>query len=486
MVAPSDQLRQQLPGAAVEVSHSGRGLHIWGTGAAALPFDGKRNMQHGIELYSAKRFIALGRPDATGDVVTDCTAALGAIVGDYFPVATDGTTHNEIAWTSGPCEAWEGYTDDGELIQAAKPSKSGAAVFGTKASFVDLWEGNGAVLAKFWPHAENGYDRSSADAALAQHLAFWTGNNCERMQALMWQSRLRRYKWEREHYLRRTMLNAVSLKMDVYGQNPDKPQGNGDAVSSDPAAAAGSAVQVSEFDFVGITMPHASLGFIPDKERLEETDIAIRLSQIPECHKVICYDKREGRRVWYSRAAGKLWLHDEMPIRNGVQNIRTLLTQTGDVKRGLRTRSVLYELESRFASEEPWDADPELCGLPNDRVLDLKNGVAWDATEHDPISRRLGAVPESGNPDRWLQFLHETVPAHDEDAVIAWLRRWCGYLLTGYAREEKFLFLSGPGGNGKGTLIKTLQKIMGTYSLVVSERGLVRGLGGSRNVVDAA
>lgn len=42
-----------------------------------------------------------------------------------------------------------------------------------------------------------GPDKSSYDGALAFHLAFWTGNHCERIRKLMLQSKLVRDKWER-------------------------------------------------------------------------------------------------------------------------------------------------------------------------------------------------------------------------------------------------------------------------------------------------
>ena len=123
------------------------------------------------------------------------------------------------------------------MILAAKRSKSGAAVFGASATFTQLWDADADALGKFWPHAENGYDRSSADAALAQHLVYWTRKDCERIKRLMWQSHLRRDKWEREDYLPRTILKAVSLHTGkVHDHAHNKPQGDG-AVSSDPANA---------------------------------------------------------------------------------------------------------------------------------------------------------------------------------------------------------------------------------------------------------
>ena len=49
----------------------------------------------------------------------------------------------------------------------------------------------------------------------------------------------------------------------------------------------------------------------------------------------------------------------------------------------------------------------------------------------------------------------------DEELRFLWL--WCGYCLTGHTREHKFLFLQGPGGGGKTTLMEIFQAVLGGY-----------------------
>ena len=103
-------------------------------------------------------------------------------------------------------------------------------------------------------------------------------------------------------------------------------------------------------------------------------------------------------------------------------------------------------------------------GTPDQRVLDLRSGEIRAATPDDRISRRLGFVPDtSRKATQWLRFLDETVPVEDKAASVAFLQRWCGYTLTGYNREHKFLFLLGNGGNGKGTFRDVLAAVMGEY-----------------------
>jgi len=200
-----------FPGAAVEVSQSGKGLHIWGCYTQIPPHKSK-NTQLGIELYHHKRFILLGQPNATGEVWQDFTQHLTAGIVRYFP-GNESATGAE--WRDGPVSEWNGPTDDDELIRRALRSGVTKA-FGSGARFIDLWECNEEVLARAYPATgEDTFDRSSADAALAAHLRFWTGGDCERMRRLMLRSGLLRDKYEREDYLPRTILAVCSMGGDV-------------------------------------------------------------------------------------------------------------------------------------------------------------------------------------------------------------------------------------------------------------------------------
>ncbi len=214
----SKQLVSRFPGAAVEVSQSGKGLHVIGKGET--PEHGCRNTALNLEFYTEKRHISLTGTRAVGDAGSEHTGALVGLVDDYFPPkATTGDTSGK--WTTESAQGWNGPTDDDELIKRALGSKSAASAFGDKASFRDLWEANVDVLVDNYPPQtdEQGYDGSSADAALAQHLAFWTGNNCERILTLMWRSALIRDKWNRKKYMTDTILNAISMQSTFYTSN---------------------------------------------------------------------------------------------------------------------------------------------------------------------------------------------------------------------------------------------------------------------------
>jgi hypothetical protein len=217
------ELAQQLcslPNCAIEVSQSGRGLHVWGH-TANLPAHASKNVALGIELYSRRRMIAIGRPGAIGDITQPCPdAALKWLVDTYFPPRDAALpVHGD-----GPRPGWNGPADDDELIRRALASRSAAGAFGARATFADLFDANVEVLARSYPpdrSSSEPYDRSSADAACAQHLAFWTGCDAARMERLMRRSKLEREKWDaHSSYLSRTIAKACGQQREVLQDKP--------------------------------------------------------------------------------------------------------------------------------------------------------------------------------------------------------------------------------------------------------------------------
>jgi hypothetical protein len=202
-------LCQALAGCALEVSSSGKGLHLFGVGP--VPAHGCRNGAWGLELYTSGRFVALGQPNASGDAGHAPGAAVTDwLVSNFFPPGVAGAGSVDDEWRDAPVPQWRGPADDDELVRlllAWRPT-AGAA-FGGRASPRDLWEANVDALARSYPDSgDRPYDASAADAALASHLAYFTGSNHDRVERLMQRSALRRDKWEREDYLRGTVLYA--------------------------------------------------------------------------------------------------------------------------------------------------------------------------------------------------------------------------------------------------------------------------------------
>lgn len=200
-------------GCLVEWSSSCKGLHIIGSGE--IPEHSCTSAESkaiGLELYHEKRSITFGLTGmAWGNADTIATPPL-----EYFPPIDRGTVGE---FDSGPRDDWKGPIDDDELIRRALASRSVASQFGNKASFADLWNHNVPVLATTYPDPGNaaGYGGNEADQALAQHLAFWTGCDAERIERLMRRSGLMRDKWDTHGtYLRElTIARACAMQADV-------------------------------------------------------------------------------------------------------------------------------------------------------------------------------------------------------------------------------------------------------------------------------
>lgn len=196
-------------GAGAEVSNSGRGLHIIASCDPALGRLCKNKHRTasglGLEFYTTGRFVLLGR-DWQGSVAVNCDDLITQIIPARGIDPTDPLP-------DGRDPDWSGPEDDDELIARMLRSQGGAArVFGDRASIADLW--NADRLDRFFPASErqddSTFDRSSADAALLNHLAFWTGKDAVRMDRLFRRSALMREKYEkRADYRTRSIVGAI-------------------------------------------------------------------------------------------------------------------------------------------------------------------------------------------------------------------------------------------------------------------------------------
>jgi hypothetical protein len=226
----SSKLCSQFDGAAVEVSQSGTGLHIIGRYAGTEPVHACKppaSMHLDIELYTDGRFCALTGVHARGSVDHDSTPALYRVITEYFPASRSAALSDDW-WSTEPVAEWVGPADDEELLARAMRSQSAAGAFGGKASFADLFLADVDRLEANYPDDKGtqgrAWDGNSVDAALAQHLAFWTGNNADRMLRIMERSALVRGKWERPDYLPRTIRRACGLQREWYAEKPSQLQ----------------------------------------------------------------------------------------------------------------------------------------------------------------------------------------------------------------------------------------------------------------------
>lgn len=103
-------------------------------------------------------------------------------------------------------------------------------------------------------------------------------------------------------------------------------------------------------------------------------------------------------------------------------------------------------------------------------VLNIENGLLDLATgtlrPHDPAEFCSLMAPMAYDPTatapRWEKFLAD-VTGNDQ-ALQDFLRVLCGYMVTGHATEHVMPVVYGTGRNGKSTMLRVLQKLLGPYA----------------------
>jgi len=220
-IAPSGELSaiaQKLiadaRGAYIEISMSGRGVHIIGPYKGTPPLHSTKNHEHHLELYTSRRYIALtGSIRARPAPDADLTDFLLATAWAYFRPSALAET--PATWTTEDDPACHFTGTPAERIAALLNTKSFAARLSPgKVTFADLHNLNVDKLAATWPGGEGKpYDQSSADQAYFNHLAYGFANNCEAIYdyAISGDCPLYREKWGRPDYLRATILKAVAI-----------------------------------------------------------------------------------------------------------------------------------------------------------------------------------------------------------------------------------------------------------------------------------
>jgi len=207
-------LMTRFNGAAVEVSQSGRGLHIIGTGSVSE--ERKKKSAH-FDLYTSGRFIALTDNGTVGDAATQHQPALEKLVVDFLAKSTSGKTE----WSTEKHPDCTAPDSDEELITLIRNSKSAKDAFDPegKNKFDALYNADHDYLVENYPHdqKEGEFDHSSADAAMCSILAFWTGGDCNRIDRIFRQSALYRDKWEnRPDYRFNTVVGSVAQCKNFY------------------------------------------------------------------------------------------------------------------------------------------------------------------------------------------------------------------------------------------------------------------------------
>lgn len=114
-----------------------------------------------------------------------------------------------------------------------------------------------------------------------------------------------------------------------------------------------------------------------------------------------------------------------------------------------------------------WDANPWLMACENVTV-DLRTGAVKAPAPEDLNTKLANVVYDTAAEcPTWVRFLTQIMDG--SDVMVAYLQRLLGYCLTGHVGDAILPFFIGDGANGKSTLLRVIQTIMGDYTGTASE-----------------
>lgn len=124
--------------------------------------------------------------------------------------------------------------------------------------------------------------------------------------------------------------------------------------------------------------------------------------------------------------------------------------------------------------DEAWDADPD--------VLVCENGALHIPTRelrsHDRKHHATSAVPYAYAPEArapmWARFMREVIAPAVGDEGVEFLQEFAGYALTTDVGHEIAVWLTGPPGGGRSTLIMGLEAMLGERAGALSLHELER------------
>ena len=442
----AQELIAAAPGAAVEWSHSGTGMHIFGRGT----FGGhkKKNVPLGIEFYTELRFAAMTGEGAQGNCDIDCTAALTPTINKYFPPETSVSGDDGEVYTTEPRPEWDGPTDDDLLIAKMLSSGSAEQKFSqTKASFADLFNANETVLAAAYPEVGDkgrAYGASEADAALAQHLAFWTGCDEARMDRIMRRSALVRDKWEDRdgYYLPRTIKGATARQEKVYSKQPTSV-----APTAPPAAPAPAPTSVVPPTSVATTEVQDTPGvqFMSVEAQKEFFKGYVYIAELDQV---------------FTPENGKMW---KQPNFKNMYSNYTFALDTSNAKTTTNAWQAFCSSQgAKFMKVHSTEFRPD---LPEGSIRELKGSLLLNTY----LDRRGKVI--AGDPSPFLILLAKMLPV-EEDRVI--LLSYMAAVVQHLGVKFRYCpVVQGTEGNGKSTLANIMEYSIGEdYTHKPSATGL--------------
>lgn len=324
------------------------------------------------------------------------------------------------------------------------------------------WEGDSS----YWND-----NLSSTDMALVSALAFWTGNDKNRMERLWLQSPLgqRKKTQERADYRKRTIENSLST--EVYAPKVVTEQSSVSCEERDEYLEHLAQHNWDDDDWKK-KLKQLETNYVNNFYKYFAMQNPNLLFELGEDKSYFNYDDSEGvyKGVNFSSVRGmviQLFIDEDMPGRATETNAKNVLFKYRGVftERGVTLDSFMTP-DNMFPMKNGWFnlVTEELVPHSPERKTLFKSSIAYDKDATCPL---------------WDKFLDEDLQMPADQVRV--IDQFSGYLLTPSIEQQKSLFFDGRTGAGKSTIPLIWRKILGDLatqaSLTSLEGGEVRFMG---------
>ena len=430
-----------------EVSQSGTGIHIIFKGE--IP--GNRRRKNNIEMYDDGRFFALTGKNL-GSNKTINKADISVLYDKYL------ADKKVVPIRNASTSLEPNNLSEFEIIKQAIESKSGENF---KALMYGGWE-------KIYG------SQSEADLALANYLAFWTGKDFGKMDAIFRQSTLYRHKWDEKRgkttYGVATLNKAINDTNNVF-TNPEHRTAKHYNLEfmKDPK-------EVKE-------LPRRSWDDTGETDRvIDQFGDVIKYSYINKCWYIF------NGSYWEVDQSGKIHqLIDAMTESIGKETVE--IPPDADEKEeaaikkafdkfvkhsrsNSAKKAVMDELKHRVpVAPNEFDIDKTLLNVSNG-YIDLASGELHDHDITKLFSKEANVeYSDKAGCDEWIKFLDQIFDHNQE--LIDYVQTAVGYSMTGSIKEQIMFILYGNGRNGKSVFLETISNILGTYAKTIQASSIM-------------
>jgi putative DNA primase/helicase len=127
---------------------------------------------------------------------------------------------------------------------------------------------------------------------------------------------------------------------------------------------------------------------------------------------------------------------------------------------------------------DQWDRNNMALNTPAG-LIDLENGKKLPGDPLAYCTKITACGPSSAPPDLWLRCLNTWT--NGDEHLQQYLKRVCGYCLTGETSEHQFFFLHGCGRNGKSVFLNTVSGILNSYARIAAPEVFVLPKSGEKH-----